>query len=112
MQSVLFHQILLLSSLFQKGVVQDSKYFYPWYDRVQDIYNITYEDRLKKDNLFKKSIENYDQINWVEKIKEIETKKIDYIIIRDGSPASNSLKQLKLPYQSISNYIIVGTPKT
>jgi len=95
-----------------KAFLQDSKYFYPWYDRVQDIYNITYEDRLKKDNLFKKSIENYDQINWVEKIKEIETKKIDYIIIRDGSPASNSLKQLKLPYQSISNYIIVGTPKT
>lgn len=94
-----------------KAFLQDSKYFYPWYDRVQDIYNINYDDRLKKENLFKKSLENYNQINWSNKIQELETKNIDYIIVKDGTIASNSLKQLKLPYQLVSNYIIVVTPK-
>ncbi len=80
-----------------KAILQDPNYLFPWYDRIQNFYQINYNNRIQGDNLIQKSKENFNNRLWAEHIANLQSKSIDYIIVEKQTKASNSLHSIKSP---------------
>ena len=80
-----------------KAILQDPNYLFPWYDRIQNFYQINYNNRIHGDNLIQKSKENFNNRLWAEHIANLQSKSIDYIIVEKQTKASNSLHSIKSP---------------
>lgn len=87
-----------------KAILQDPNYLFPWYDRIQQFYGISYQDRTYKLDLNSKSLQYYNNLNWQENISVVKKLGINYIIVLRDSPSSQSLNNLSHLVCSTSTY--------